>query len=155
MHSSLFTTVSCSNGSLWRYGEIQGKALLGNFTNLCCINRMYTSTCNDIFQILNLIRVKIKSGLESIVWGNGWTKWKKSVGKVVVSSGKNELFARGHPWPYYSFQKLHNDNFHCNRDWWNSGAKQEFSQHQTSIFLALSWKSWENRVCTSKKQGFT
>ena len=44
---------------------------------------------------------------------------------------------------------------HFKRDWWNSGVKQEFSQHKARILPALSWKSWKNRVFPSIKQGFS
>ena len=35
------------------------------------------------------------------------------------------------------------------------GLKQEFSHYTARIFPASSWKSWENRVCTNIKQGFS
>ena len=44
---------------------------------------------------------------------------------------------------------------HCKRDWWNSGAKQEFSMQRAGIIPAVSWKCWENWVCPNIKQGFS
>jgi len=34
-------------------------------------------------------------------------------------------------------------------------VQQEYTQHKARIFTALGWKSWENKVCASIKQGFS